>query len=73
MSAKIEKLPVGQNVISVKLQFERETKGAVRFQEVDDAGNPKDIAAGAVIGTLYLRKSGINGIPKGLTVNIIPE
>ncbi|WP_454627735.1 hypothetical protein [Bradyrhizobium cenepequi] len=54
-----------------KLHFivEKETKGAVRFKEVDDAGND---AFAPVVGTLYVRKSGMPGgkIPGKLTVTI---
>jgi len=45
----------------VSFQFERETKGAVRFQEVDDKGNVLSMGDGAKIGTLYIRKSAFNG------------
>jgi len=36
--------------------LERETKGALRYQEVDDAGKPVE-QAWAKIGTLYIRKT----------------
>jgi hypothetical protein len=36
---------------------ERETKGAIRFQETKENGEPLEIGSGALIGTLYLRKS----------------
>jgi hypothetical protein len=45
----------------VIFSFEKETKGAVRFQETDAAGHPISIADGAKIGTLYVRKSALNG------------
>lgn len=43
----------------MKLSFvlEKETKGAVRYQEVDEAGNPKD--KGYLMGTVYLRKDAL--------------
>ena len=59
--------------IQVLFAFERETKGAVRYQECDSNKNPKDIAAGAVVGTLYLRKSALGEIPMSLTLQIIPD
>jgi hypothetical protein len=58
----------------MKLDFilEKETKGALRYQQVDKNGQPKSIDAGAEVGTLYLRKSAFNGsgFPKNLKVNI---
>ena len=50
--------------------FEKETKGAVRFQEVGDDGAP---AFAPQVGTLYIRKSALPGgkIPKTLTVTIV--
>src|SRR5258708_16244057 len=43
-----------------------ETKGALRFQEVDDKGNAlKSDADKALMGTVYLRKAAVKGsIPK---------
>lgn len=53
-----------------KFVFERETPGAVRFQEVDSNGKAlKRDDEGMCIGTLYLRKSALKGkIPQVLTV-----
>lgn len=58
--------------IKIKFALERETKGAVRFQEVDGKGAALDIADGAQIGTLYVRKSALPGgvIPKSLDVEV---
>lgn len=57
--------------IQVTFNFERETKGAIRFQEVDEEGHAKTTNNGGLVGTLYLRKAGLpNGIPKRLVVNI---
>lgn len=61
------------NSITVKMKFEKETKGAVRYQEVDGNGDPVEISNGAVLGSLYIRKSGINGVPKALSVVLTPE
>ena len=56
--------------LTAKFQFERETKGAVRFQEIDEAGTVLDFKE-AAIGTLYLRKSALNGqVPTMITVSI---
>lgn len=56
----------------LKFTFEKETKGAVRFQEVGDDGAP---AFAPQVGTLYIRKSALpNGkIPKTLNVTITSE
>ena len=42
----------------MKLYFklEKETKGALRYQEVDEAGNEFSSLAETTIGTLYVRK-----------------
>lgn len=40
----------------LRFVIEKETKGAIRYVEVDDADRPKDLAD-ATIGTLYVRKS----------------
>jgi hypothetical protein len=51
--------------LTAKFQFERETKGAVRFQELVPSGQE------GVINTLYLRKTALNGqVPQSITVNI---
>ena len=56
--------------IKLKFVFEKETKGAVRYQEVDDDGAP---AFAPQVGTLYVRKSALPGgkIPETLTVTIV--
>lgn len=60
--------------ITVKMAFERSTKGAVRFQEVTNDGTPINIADGAKIGTLYIRKSALDGTePKSLSITIQPQ
>jgi hypothetical protein len=43
-------------VIEVRFKLEKETKGALRYQEIDDKGEVVE-QAWAKIGTLYLRKS----------------
>ena len=58
------------DTIRVKLALGRETKGAVRFEEVDDNGNPIDIPR-AKIGTIYIRKTTIKPpYPTRITVII---
>jgi hypothetical protein len=54
--------------LTAKMVFERETKGAVRYQEVDSDGKALDILD-SIIGTLYIRKTALNGqAPKTVTV-----
>jgi hypothetical protein len=61
-------------IMNTKLRFtvEKETKGAVRYQEVGDDGAP---AFAPQVGTLYVRKSAMPGgkIPKTLIVTITGE
>lgn len=40
--------------LEATFSLERETKGAVRYQEQDEEDNPK-------IGTLYIKKSALRG------------
>ena len=51
----------------LKFAFEKETKGAVRYQEVGEDGAP---AFAPQVGTLYVRKSAMPGgkIPKTLSL-----
>ena len=56
----------------LKFAFEKETKGAVRYQEVGEDGAP---AFAPQVGTLYVRKSAMPSgkIPKTLVVTITGE
>ena len=56
----------------LKFAFEKETKGAVRYQEVGDDGA---LAFAPQVGTLYVRKSALpdGKIPKTLVVTITGE
>lgn len=49
--------------ITAKFKLDRETKGAVRYQEVDDQGNPETVYHS--VGTLYVRKT---AFPRGTAV-----
>jgi hypothetical protein len=60
-----------------EIQFilERETKGALRFQEVDANDKPLESPDDGAIGTLYVRKAFIAGLdlpdtPQSCTVTI---
>ena len=57
---------------TVKMIFEKETAGAVRYQEIGEGGKPrKGDADGAVLGQLYIRKVKIGAsIPQALTITI---
>jgi len=57
--------------MTLAFAFERETKGAVRYQETKN-GEPVEIGAGAVIGSVYVRKDALIGgaIPRRLLVTI---
>lgn len=57
---------------AILFKFERETKGAVRYQEIDKDGKVLTTSdAECLIGTIYLRKLAIAGPhPEALTVTI---
>ena len=62
---------------TVTFKFEKETTGALRFQEVDDNGE-KQKQAFATIGSLYIRKtasgrSSRSGFPSPSTSKLIQE
>jgi len=58
--------------MTLRFAFEKETKGAVRFQEVGEDGKP---AFAPSVGTLYVRKSALaeGKIPQTLTVTITTD
>jgi hypothetical protein len=47
--------------IQVTMKFLAATPGALRFQETDGHGENLSIKNGAKIGTLYIRKSALDG------------
>lgn len=55
----------------VKMILEKETPGAVRYQEVNDNGQKVDDAV-AMLRQTYIRKLAFNGgaIPKAITITI---
>lgn len=56
---------------TVNFKFERSTKGAHRFQEVDSKGKVLTTNDDAVIGSLYLRKGKVgDDEPKGVEMTI---
>jgi hypothetical protein len=57
--------------ISMRFAHERDTKGAVRFQEVDEDNSP--VAPESMkIGTLYMRKTAFKDgkFPKALKIDV---
>ncbi len=62
-----------EKYMKCKMLLEKETKGALRFAEVDDKGVQVEQGA-ATIGTLYLRKSSFKDgkYPKAISVEVKP-
>ena len=58
--------------VNVNMILDRETKGALRYQEVNGEGIALEIGAGAKVGTLYIRKDAFPAgvAPKGVAVTI---
>lgn len=55
-------------------RFKNATPGALRYEQVNEKGEVYSIANGALIGTLYLRKSAMGSSePKTLTVPVTFE
>jgi hypothetical protein len=59
-------------VIEVRFELEKETKGALRYQEIDEKGEAIEQAL-AKIGTLYMRKNAFEqgaAFPQTLRVTV---
>lgn len=57
--------------IVFELAYEKATKGTNRYQEVTADGTPISIEEGAKVGSLYIRKSALDGdTPQRLHVEI---
>lgn len=55
----------------VRFILERETKGALRYQEVDEHGHAIDGADVYTVGTLYLRKHAFPApFPQAIVVTV---
>lgn len=53
------------------LKHEKSTKGAHKFVEIDDNGNPRgNQDEGTIIGSLYIRKTAMADAPEKLKVTI---
>lgn len=58
----------------IKFKLDRETKGALRYAEMDDKGNIIDGADVYKVGTLYLRKHAFPApFPQALKVTVETE
>lgn len=60
------------HITQLFFKFKNDTKGALRYDEVDEKGNVRaGDADGAFVGTLYLRKAALKGkVPKELTIDL---
>lgn len=55
-------------------KLRNETKGAVRYEQIDANGKPFTIEMGALVGTLYLRKAALDvDAPKRLKIDITTQ
>jgi hypothetical protein len=74
--AREDKLKQGRVIVmEIRFKLEKETKGALRYQEVDDKGEVIE-QAWAKIGTLYMRKSAFErgaSFPQTLRVTVDPN
>lgn len=64
-----------QESVNISFDFSNETKGALRFQEVDGKGEQLK-GDDSVVGTLYFRKAalaklGFKEVPEGCTVTVL--
>jgi hypothetical protein len=59
------------STVNVTMTLEKETPGAIRYQEVDAKGGVVTMAEGAKIGTLYMRKVAFGkAVPKSISVTV---
>lgn len=62
--------------MKIKMKLEKETKGALRYQEIDHNDQPVTTNDSAcLMGTLYLRKKAMEGIntPRFIQVEVTIE
>jgi hypothetical protein len=60
--------------LNLKFKLEKETKGALKYAEVNEAGDVETVYH--AVGSLYLRKTAIERgapVPKTLTVTVVTE
>jgi hypothetical protein len=58
--------------MKISMQFKKETKGALVYEEIDNGGNVIDFGL-AKIGTLYVRKKAFTGSPPRISVTLDTE
>jgi hypothetical protein len=59
------------STVNVTMTLEKETPGAIRYQEVDAKGGVVTMQEGAKIGTLYMRKVAFGkAVPKSISVTV---
>ena len=60
-------------MITVRFKFMHETKGALRYIEINDQDEGIELKE-SVIGTIYLRKSALDGAhPQHIQVSVMME
>ena len=57
MAKATTKAPAGNGSFTCYFKLEKETKGAVRYMQVDEQGNQYGAEAGAELGSVYIRKT----------------
>jgi hypothetical protein len=63
------------NNITCHFKLEKETKGAIRYMQVDGEGKQYGAEAGAELGSVYIRKSAFKdgSVPQSITMIIQPD
>lgn len=65
------KNPQANDTLGINMLLEKETKGALRYAEVDERGSKLEIGSGAKIGALYIRKDAFeSAAPKAISVTV---
>lgn len=73
MSKVVDMAARSNQAIQIEFVFERETKGAVRYQQVDASGSPIN-GDDALVGTMYVRKAKLpeGKVPKRWEIELKP-
>lgn len=60
--------------LKLRFSFERETKNTIRYQELDDLGQPHEDLRDAIVGTVYIKKRALGAPPpQQLTLTLREE
>ena len=59
-------------ILTARLMLEQETKGAWRYRELDENGNPLSVNVSNV-GTIYLRKRALKTPPSLIVITIADD